>query len=81
MADGRRDKRIFSTGCAGVWYFCYGMRWLTKVAEQLKMNDCYFDKKDWRSCKKEVSEDWWFVLISNHFSNQGTGDSTIQSSN
>lgn len=23
--------------------------------EQLKMNDCYYDKKDWRSCQKEVS--------------------------
>jgi hypothetical protein len=23
--------------------------------EQLKMNDCYYDKKDWRSCRKEVS--------------------------
>ncbi|KAH8703660.1 hypothetical protein BGW36DRAFT_423212 [Talaromyces proteolyticus] len=33
------DKRIFSTGCA---------------AEQLTMNDCYYDKRDWRSCKKEM---------------------------
>ncbi|EEA24763.1 hypothetical protein EYB25_004132 [Talaromyces marneffei] len=33
------DKRIFSTGCA---------------AEQLKMNDCYYDTRDWRSCKKEM---------------------------
>ena len=23
-------------------------------AEQTKMNDCYFDKKDWRICGKEV---------------------------
>lgn len=23
--------------------------------EQLKMNDCYSDHKDWRTCKKEVS--------------------------
>jgi hypothetical protein len=23
--------------------------------EHLKMNDCYYDKKDWRVCKKEVS--------------------------
>ena len=23
--------------------------------EQLKMNDCYYDHKDWRVCKKEVS--------------------------
>ncbi|KAA6412788.1 MAG: CHCH domain-containing [Lasallia pustulata] len=33
------DKRIFSTGCA---------------AEQTKMNDCYFEKKDWRLCKQEM---------------------------
>ncbi|KAH1938661.1 hypothetical protein KXV68_001182 [Aspergillus fumigatus] len=33
------DKRIFSTGCA---------------AEQDKMNDCYFTKKDWRLCKDEL---------------------------
>ncbi|KAF7503142.1 hypothetical protein GJ744_004284 [Endocarpon pusillum] len=33
------DKRIFSTGCA---------------EEQLKMNDCYSDHKDWRICKKEM---------------------------
>lgn len=23
--------------------------------EQLRMNDCYYEKKDWRACKKEVS--------------------------
>ncbi|KAL4913281.1 hypothetical protein BDW62DRAFT_205707 [Aspergillus aurantiobrunneus] len=34
------DKRIFSTGCA---------------VEQDKLNECYWAKKDWRSCKKEVS--------------------------
>ncbi|KAG8530035.1 uncharacterized protein KY384_005517 [Bacidia gigantensis] len=33
------DKRIFSTGCS---------------REQTKMNDCYFDKKDWRACKGEL---------------------------
>lgn len=33
------DKRIFSTGCS---------------AEQTQMNDCYFDKKDWRICRKEM---------------------------
>lgn len=27
---------------------------LTYVAEQSRLNDCYFDKKDWRSCKNEV---------------------------
>ncbi|KAI1619041.1 hypothetical protein EDD36DRAFT_427699 [Exophiala viscosa] len=33
------DQRIFSTGCA---------------EEQLRMNDCYYDKKDWRACKNEM---------------------------
>ncbi|KAH7045289.1 hypothetical protein B0J12DRAFT_742214 [Macrophomina phaseolina] len=33
------DKRIFSTGCA---------------VENSKMTDCYFEKKDWRACKKEM---------------------------
>ncbi|OJJ58743.1 hypothetical protein ASPSYDRAFT_89478 [Aspergillus sydowii CBS 593.65] len=33
------DKRIFSTGCA---------------VEQDKLNECYWAKKDWRSCKKEM---------------------------
>ena len=27
---------------------------LTYVAEQNELNDCYFDKKDWRSCTSEV---------------------------
>jgi len=35
-----RDKRIFSTGCAD---------------ENAKLTDCYYDKKDWRACKQEVS--------------------------
>ncbi|KAG6361828.1 hypothetical protein INS49_010057 [Diaporthe citri] len=34
------DKRIFSTGCAD---------------ENMKMTDCYFEKKDWRQCKDEAS--------------------------
>ncbi|PBP21811.1 hypothetical protein BUE80_DR007356 [Diplocarpon rosae] len=33
------DKRIFSTGCA---------------AENMKMTDCYWEKKDWRLCKDEM---------------------------
>ncbi|KAI9846796.1 MAG: hypothetical protein M1837_003645 [Sclerophora amabilis] len=33
------DKRIFSTGCS---------------VENTAMNDCFFGKKDWRACKKEV---------------------------
>ncbi|KAI0145507.1 hypothetical protein GGR57DRAFT_506917 [Xylariaceae sp. FL1272] len=33
------DKRIFSTGCAD---------------ENAKLTDCYYEKKDWRACAKEV---------------------------
>ncbi|KIW32769.1 uncharacterized protein PV07_04292 [Cladophialophora immunda] len=33
------DQRIFSTGCS---------------EEQLRMNDCYYEKKDWRACKAEI---------------------------
>ncbi|KAL4807261.1 hypothetical protein BDV18DRAFT_137232 [Aspergillus unguis] len=33
------DKRIFSTGCA---------------VEQDKLNECYWAKKDWRSCKEQM---------------------------
>ncbi|KAG9245810.1 hypothetical protein BJ878DRAFT_533667 [Calycina marina] len=33
------DKRIYSTGCA---------------IENTKLNDCFFEKKDWRLCKKEM---------------------------
>ncbi|KAK8045361.1 hypothetical protein PG993_005385 [Apiospora rasikravindrae] len=39
------DKRIFSTGCADT----------QPADENAKMTDCYYDKKDWRQCKKEVS--------------------------
>ena len=35
------DNRIFSTGCA---------------VENTKLNDCYFEKKDWRLCKQEMEE-------------------------
>jgi hypothetical protein len=54
--DGLRDKRIFSTGCAGrssiEGFLLLSM--LTGAVEQDKMNDCYFAKKDWRLCQKEV---------------------------
>ncbi|KAF2735053.1 hypothetical protein EJ04DRAFT_512049 [Polyplosphaeria fusca] len=33
------DKRIFSTGCAD---------------ENMKLTDCYYEKKDWRACKSEM---------------------------
>ncbi|KAK9770119.1 hypothetical protein SCAR479_13224 [Seiridium cardinale] len=35
------DKRIFSTGCAD---------------ENMKLTDCYYEKKDWRACKRECPE-------------------------
>ena len=57
----RRDKRIFSTGCAGETALL-STRILHKqvffdsnLDEQTNMNDCYFDKKDWRACSKEAS--------------------------
>ncbi|EGY16192.1 uncharacterized protein VDAG_07356 [Verticillium dahliae VdLs.17] len=34
------DKRIFSTGCAD---------------ENMKLTDCYFEKKDWRKCTEEMA--------------------------
>ncbi|MCJ1301090.1 hypothetical protein MMC08_003889 [Hypocenomyce scalaris] len=54
------DKRIFSTGCSGTYTapnrapaaFHAGSNFYT--AEQTKMNDCYFEKKDWRLCKQEM---------------------------
>ncbi|KAF2147817.1 hypothetical protein K461DRAFT_283411 [Myriangium duriaei CBS 260.36] len=33
------DKRIFSTGCAD---------------ENTRLNDCFYEKKDWRACKSEM---------------------------
>ncbi|KAG0637449.1 hypothetical protein HOY80DRAFT_889658 [Tuber brumale] len=33
------DKRISDTGCA---------------AENTRLNDCFFEKKDWRMCQKEM---------------------------
>ncbi|KAF2872072.1 hypothetical protein BDV95DRAFT_606633 [Massariosphaeria phaeospora] len=33
------DKRIFSTGCSD---------------ENMKLTDCYYERKDWRVCKKEM---------------------------
>ena len=34
-----RDTRIFSTGCA---------------EENTKLNDCFYEKKDWRACTEQV---------------------------
>ncbi|KAH9810060.1 CHCH domain [Teratosphaeria destructans] len=33
------DRRIFSTGCAD---------------EHATLNNCFFEKKDWRGCKNEM---------------------------
>ena len=52
-----RDKRIFGTGCSSISGFPINVHedpCLLDQAEQTKMNDCYFDKKDWRICGKEV---------------------------
>jgi cytochrome c oxidase assembly factor 4 len=40
LTQETRDKRIYSTGCAD---------------ENTKLTDCYYEKKDWRACKQEVS--------------------------
>ncbi|EGZ68226.1 hypothetical protein NEUTE2DRAFT_117902 [Neurospora tetrasperma FGSC 2509] len=39
------DKRIFSTGCSD---------------ENARLTDCYYEKKDWRLCKSEASENLGF---------------------
>lgn len=31
-------------------------------AEQTSLNDCYFEKKDWRLCKKEVRSEQFCSL-------------------
>lgn len=67
--DVHRDKRIFSTGCAGTGRVPAGIRDLLSnielmAAEQTKMNDCYFETRDWRSCAKEVS--WLSFFSSQH---------------
>jgi len=30
------------------------MMFMKDAAENTRMNDCYFEKKDWRLCKEEV---------------------------
>lgn len=54
-----RDKRIFSTGCSSKLPpnrlpnpRIYGS--LLGAAEQTSLNDCFYEKKDWRLCKNEV---------------------------
>jgi cytochrome c oxidase assembly factor 4 len=52
-----RDKRIFSTGCAGE---AFGDAHSVERSayefadENAKLTDCYYEKKDWRACKQEV---------------------------
>lgn len=55
----------------------YALRRLTSylAAEQAKMNDCYYEKKDWRSCRKEVSRGRFSFL------NPTTSDHTTRSPN
>ncbi|EXJ90357.1 hypothetical protein A1O1_03456, partial [Capronia coronata CBS 617.96] len=51
-------QRIFSTGCAGSGSLEVSINDeianLGCTEEQLRMNDCYYDKKDWRACKNEM---------------------------
>ncbi|KAI4831901.1 hypothetical protein E4T44_09504 [Aureobasidium sp. EXF-8845] len=45
------DKRIFSTGCS------VKSKWLRgTIVENTRLNDCFFEKKDWRQCKSEMEE-------------------------
>ncbi|EMC92757.1 hypothetical protein BAUCODRAFT_151165 [Baudoinia panamericana UAMH 10762] len=55
------DKRIFSTGCAGGPELL-GPPWRRLKAaecnpdENTRLNDCFFEKKDWRACKDEQTQ-------------------------
>jgi hypothetical protein len=53
----RRDKRIFSTGCAGLLDSIVSRyaQLMFLIDENAKLTDCYYEKKDWRACKQEVS--------------------------
>ena len=69
-----RDKRIYSTGCAGksrTSMEMYGNEQeLTEgrhVDENMKMTDCYFEKKDWRLCKAEVRSFTLHLALSRMF--------------
>ncbi|KAI5207296.1 hypothetical protein E4T38_03472 [Aureobasidium subglaciale] len=46
------DKRIFSTGCSDGK--TKTLKW--KTVENTRLNDCFFEKKDWRQCKSEMEE-------------------------
>lgn len=53
-----RDKRIFSTGCAGRPSNT-GSQKVPQLngdatEENTALNDCFYEKKDWRACKDEV---------------------------
>jgi DNA-binding ferritin-like protein (Dps family) len=59
MLTSIRDTRIFSTGCAGrakVKLLFSGRLGLIEgdAEENTKLNDCFYEKKDWRACKNEV---------------------------
>ncbi|KAI4146467.1 MAG: hypothetical protein LQ340_005921 [Diploschistes diacapsis] len=50
------DQRICSTGCAGkrMMHEARYYNLTDMLDEQTRMNDCYFEKKDWRACSKEM---------------------------
>ncbi|KAH0837009.1 hypothetical protein FOPE_04863 [Fonsecaea pedrosoi] len=50
QAEAADDELDECTGCAE-----NGCRALmAETEEQLRMNDCYYEKKDWRACKAEM---------------------------
>ncbi|KAK4893868.1 hypothetical protein LTR27_007894 [Elasticomyces elasticus] len=48
------DKRIFSTGCAGDYPVSQRPPNADGTDENTTLNDCFFEKKDWRACKDEM---------------------------
>ncbi|KAI4719198.1 hypothetical protein E4T48_04500 [Aureobasidium sp. EXF-10727] len=54
------DKRIFSTGCSGMQlsesFQRKSKRLRQTIVENTRLNDCFFEKKDWRQCKSEMEE-------------------------
>lgn len=34
-----------------------------RAVENTKLNDCYYEKKDWRACKNEVCINYYCIII------------------
>ncbi|KAL7970277.1 hypothetical protein HDV63DRAFT_34613 [Trichoderma sp. SZMC 28014] len=50
------DKRIFSTGCADLLDADLKLAGAVCLDENMRMTDCYYEKKDWRACAKEMED-------------------------